>query len=171
MYILAIFIKKSCILNNILHTKKFIQKDIEVFQNMNIKKTLLVFCLIMCILFTISSVAAGDVNDGDVISKDANQKELSSNNGMVEDNLQTSDENTALEQSNDYLSASAETDSKIVFIPVPNNKFLPPTLRDVNLAKEISPAVILFALIQCLTAAYNASSLILFAVYPSLTYK
>ena len=40
---------------------------------MDFKKTLLVFCLIMCILFTVSNVAAGDVNDTMVASDNANQ--------------------------------------------------------------------------------------------------
>ena len=40
---------------------------------MDFKKTLLVFCLIMCILFTVSNVAAGDVNDTMVSSDNANQ--------------------------------------------------------------------------------------------------
>ena len=40
---------------------------------MKFKKTLLVFCLIMCILFTVSNVAAGDVNDTMVSSDNANQ--------------------------------------------------------------------------------------------------
>ena len=38
-----------------------------------------------------------------------------------------------------------------VFVPVPNNKFLPPTLIDVNLSIEIVPAVILSALIPDVT--------------------
>ena len=39
---------------------------------MKYKKSLLVFCLIVCILFTVSSVAAGDINDTAIASEDTN---------------------------------------------------------------------------------------------------
>ena len=45
---------------------------------MNYKKGLLALCLIMCILFTVSSVAAGDVNETAIASDDtiANEETL-----------------------------------------------------------------------------------------------
>ncbi|MEE0943459.1 MAG: Ig-like domain repeat protein [Methanobrevibacter sp.] len=39
---------------------------------MKFKKTLLVFCLIICVLFCVSSVAAGDVNDAAIASENQN---------------------------------------------------------------------------------------------------
>ncbi len=39
---------------------------------MKFKKTLLVFCLIICVLFCVSSVAAGDVNDAAIVSENQN---------------------------------------------------------------------------------------------------
>ena len=36
---------------------------------MNFKKTLPVFCLIICVLFLVSSVVAGDVNDEVIASE------------------------------------------------------------------------------------------------------
>ena len=60
---------------------------------MKFKKTLLAFCLIMCIFFCVSSVAAGDVNNTIGVSDD-NQIELSQdliNDMKEEDNLKSNE--------------------------------------------------------------------------------
>ncbi|WP_292752916.1 hypothetical protein, partial [Methanobrevibacter sp.] len=61
---------------------------------MKFKKTLLAFCLIMCIFFCVSSVAAGDVNDT-IVGSDDNQIELSQDSiddkVIEDDNLKSSE--------------------------------------------------------------------------------
>ena len=65
---------------------------------MKFKKTLLAFCLIMCIFFCVSSVAAGDVNDAAIASE---------NQDSVDANVATAEvDNEKIE--NDVISSSNE---------------------------------------------------------------
>lgn len=70
---------------------------------MNFKKSLLVFCLIICILFCISSVAAGDANASAISSDDinANEEILAVNNEISDDKL-------SVEENNDAVAAADE---------------------------------------------------------------
>ncbi|WP_296894578.1 hypothetical protein [uncultured Methanobrevibacter sp.] len=70
---------------------------------MNFKKSLLVFCLIICILFCISSVAAGDANAVAISSDDinANEEILAVNNEISDDKL-------SVEENNDAVAAADE---------------------------------------------------------------
>ena len=70
---------------------------------MNFKKSLLVFCLIICILFCISSVAAGDANAAAISSDDinANEEILTVNNEISDDKL-------SVEENNDAVAAADE---------------------------------------------------------------
>lgn len=70
---------------------------------MNFKKSLLVFCLIICILFCISSVAAGDANATAISSDDinANEEILTVNNEISDDKL-------SVEENNDAVAAADE---------------------------------------------------------------
>ncbi len=65
---------------------------------MNFKKSLLVFCLIICILFCISSVAAGDANAVAISSDDinANEEILTVNNEISDDKLSVEENNAAV---------------------------------------------------------------------------
>ena len=65
---------------------------------MNFKKSLLVFCLIICILFCISSVAAGDANAAAISSDDinANEEILTVNNEISDDKLSVEENNVAV---------------------------------------------------------------------------
>ena len=65
---------------------------------MNFKKSLLVFCLIICILFCISSVAAGDANAAAISSDDinANEEILTVNNEISDDKLSVEENNAAV---------------------------------------------------------------------------
>ena len=65
---------------------------------MNFKKSLLVFCLIICILFCISSVAAGDANAAAISSDDinANEEILAVNNEISDDKLSVEENNAAV---------------------------------------------------------------------------
>ena len=65
---------------------------------MNYKKGLLAFCLIMCILFTVSCVAAGDVNDTAMASTDI--MELSQSDEILTDNFKITGEYSPLSQAN-----------------------------------------------------------------------
>ena len=77
---------------------------------MKYKKSLLI--LIMAIfLVSIAGVCASDANDTAIAGDDSNQMELSSDNEISEDDLQTGEENTILTQ-NDDETVSAQTDSE-----------------------------------------------------------
>ena len=78
---------------------------------MGYKKSIIILILTI-FLFSIASVCASDANDTAIASEDINQIELSSNNGIVEDNLQTTEENVTLTQTNDDETVSAETNSQ-----------------------------------------------------------
>ena len=80
---------------------------------MDFKKSMLILILAI-FLVSIAGVCAADANDTTVASEDANQMDLSSNNVIVEDSLQTSEENTTLTQTNDDGTVSAESDSQIL---------------------------------------------------------
>ena len=73
---------------------------------MKYKKIMLIL-ITAIFLVSIASVCAADANDTMVASENTNQMDLSSNNVIVEDSLQTSEENTTLTQAND-----AESDSQ-----------------------------------------------------------
>ena len=77
---------------------------------MKFKKTLLVFCLIICVLFCVSSVAAGDVNDAAISSEDINaNEEILTADGENFDDVLTVDENDA-----DTAIAKNDADDKSV---------------------------------------------------------
>ena len=80
---------------------------------MKFKKIMFVSILLLAI-FAIGAVSASDVNDTAIASEDTNQIELSSNNEMVGDNLQTSEENSILTQIDNNESVSVETNSEIL---------------------------------------------------------
>ena len=65
---------------------------------MNFKRSLLVFCLIICILFCISSVAAGDANAAAISGDDinANEEILTVNNEISDDKLSVEENNAAV---------------------------------------------------------------------------
>lgn len=81
---------------------------------MKFKKTLLAFCLIMCIFFCVSSVAAGDV-DKTTIANENEQPIMEETNydliGSSEENSISSENTPAIEASSDKaLSESSESD-------------------------------------------------------------
>jgi hypothetical protein len=78
---------------------------------MEYKKSILILILIIFSV-SIAGVSASDVNDTIVGSEDTVQMELSSNNEMAENNLQTIEENTAFTQANDDESVGDEIDSQ-----------------------------------------------------------
>ena len=80
---------------------------------MNFKKTLLVFCLIICVLFSVSSVVAGDVN-GEVIASESQDSavvsqatvEVDNDNQKIENNLiSSSSEDILSEKDNGTFTA------------------------------------------------------------------
>ena len=71
---------------------------------MKFKKTLLAFCLIMCIFFCVSSVAAGDVNDTLVASEDQNV--IENQDSVVASEATAEVDNEKIE--NDVISSSNE---------------------------------------------------------------
>jgi len=84
---------------------------------MKFKKTLLAFCLFMCILFCVSSVAAGDVNETVTVNEDEQQtiqetnEEIDINNG---ERLLSTNDNVVEQISqndNDILSYSVQVSS------------------------------------------------------------
>ena len=75
------------------------------------KRGILILLLAICVLFTVSIVCAGDVNDVSIASDDANLTELSLNNEIT--NLQTGEGNAILAQ-NDDETVSAQTGSQIL---------------------------------------------------------
>ena len=78
---------------------------------MEYKKSMIILILTI-FLFSIASVCASDVNDAAIVSEDTNQIEISSNNGIANDNLQTSEKNSILTQTNDNGTLIAETNSQ-----------------------------------------------------------
>ena len=77
------------------------------------KKGIFIFILLILALFSVSCIYAADVNDTLVASEYTNQIELSDSDKVIEDNLQTSEENEAL-ASTDYDEAIAQTDTEVL---------------------------------------------------------
>ena len=77
------------------------------------KKGILILILLILALFSVSCIYAADVNDTLVASEDTNQIELSDSDKVIEDNLQTSEENDEL-ASTDYDEAIAQTDTEVL---------------------------------------------------------
>ena len=71
---------------------------------MNFKKTLLVFCLIICVLFSVSSVVAGDVNDEVIASESQNSDVVSQATVEVDNDNQKIENNLISSSSEDILS-------------------------------------------------------------------
>lgn len=71
---------------------------------MNFKKTLLVFCLIICVLFSVSSVVAGDVNDGVIASESQDSDVVSQATVEVDNDNQKIENNLISSSSEDILS-------------------------------------------------------------------
>ena len=71
---------------------------------MKFKKTLLVFCLIICVLFCVSSVAAGDVNDAAIASE--KQNVIENQDPVAASEATTEVDNEKME--NDVISSSNE---------------------------------------------------------------
>ena len=82
---------------------------------MNYKKGLLALCLIMCILFTVSSVAAGDVNETAIASDDtiANEETLTTE--------EISDDKIAINE-NDIITKANETNDADSVLTVKNDE-------------------------------------------------
>ena len=107
LIVLNVLDKKNYFKDCSYNIKHFYQ-IILLREKMKYKKIMLI--LISAIfLVSIASVCAADANDTMVASENTNQMDLSSNNVIVEDSLQTSEENTTLTQAND-----AESDSQIL---------------------------------------------------------
>lgn len=71
---------------------------------MNFKKTLPVFCLIICVLFLVSSVAAGDVNDEVIASESQDSVVVSQATVEVDNDNQIIENNLISSSSEDILS-------------------------------------------------------------------
>ena len=69
---------------------------------MNFKKTLLVFCLIICVLFSVSSVVAGDVND-EVIASESQDSDVVSQAAVEVDNDNQKIENNLISSSSEDI--------------------------------------------------------------------
>ena len=82
------------------------------------KKGLLILCLAICILFTVSSVCASDVNDIAIASEDTTQMELSQDNEITVDNLKTNEENSIAQTENEET-LSTESGPEILGAGVP----------------------------------------------------
>ena len=78
---------------------------------MEYKKTIILLALVVFLL-SIAGVSASEI-DNTIASKNANTLELSADNDIIEDNLQTSEENEAL-ASTDYDEAIAQTDTEVL---------------------------------------------------------
>ena len=78
---------------------------------MEYKKTIILLALVVFLL-SIAGVSASEIGDT-IASENANTIELSADNDIIEDNLQTSEENEALD-STDYDEAIAQTDTEVL---------------------------------------------------------
>ncbi|WP_407411558.1 right-handed parallel beta-helix repeat-containing protein [Methanobrevibacter sp.] len=78
---------------------------------MKYKKTIILLALVVFLL-SIAGVSASEI-DNTIASENANTIELSTDNDIIEDNLQTSEENEAL-ASTDYDEAIAQTDTEVL---------------------------------------------------------
>ncbi len=107
LIVLNVLDKKNYFKDCSYNIKHFYQ-IILLREKMKYKKIMLIL-ITAIFLVSIASVCAADANDTMVASENTNQMDLSSNNVIVEDSLQTSEENTTLTQAND-----AESDSQIL---------------------------------------------------------
>ena len=96
-------------LNDIKH---FLAYNFQEFrEKMKYKK--IMFMLVLAVfLLSITCVSASEI-DNTIASENANTIELSADNDIIEDNLQTSEENEAL-ASTDYDEAIAQTDTEVL---------------------------------------------------------
>ena len=78
---------------------------------MKYKKTIILLSLVVFLL-SIAGVSASEI-DNTIASENANTIELSADNDIIKDNLQTSEENEAL-ASTDYDEAIAQTDAEVL---------------------------------------------------------
>ena len=93
-------------LNEIKH---FLAYNFQEFrEKMKYKKTIILLSLVVFLL-SIAGVSASEI-DNTIASENANTIELSADNDIIKDNLQTSEENEAL-ASTDYDEAIAQTDA------------------------------------------------------------
>ena len=96
-------------LNDIKH---FLAYNFQEFrEKMEYKKTIILLALVVFLL-SIAGVSASEI-DNTIASENANTIELSTDNDIIEDNLQTSEENEAL-ASTDYDEAIAQTDTEVL---------------------------------------------------------
>ena len=96
-------------LNEIKH---FLAFNFQGFrEKMKYKKTIILLALVVFLL-SIAGVSASEI-DNTIASENANTIELSTDNDIIEDNLQTSEENEAL-ASTDYDEAIAQTDTEVL---------------------------------------------------------
>ena len=79
---------------------------------MDYKKGIIVL-LLAIFLFSITSVCASEIDDS-IASEDTNQIKLSDNDKVIEDNVQTSEKNSILAQTNNVETLSAENDTEIL---------------------------------------------------------
>ena len=82
---------------------------------MNFKKSLLVICLVMCILFTVSGVSAGDINDTAIASEDTIENVISNIEQTTSDEL-SDDTLTADESGDDVLGDDDITVADVIFV-------------------------------------------------------
>ena len=97
-------------LNEIKH---FLAYNFQEFrEKMKYKKTIILLALVVFLL-SIAGVSASEI-DNTIASENANTIELSGDNDIIEDNLQTSEENMVF-TSTDYDEAlSAQTDTEVL---------------------------------------------------------
>ena len=113
---------------------------------MNFKKTFLVFCLIMCILFSVSSVVAGDIDDSiiasespdsavdsDIINQNIESDVISSSNddilsekdngtfSALQDKINNADEGATIALENDYVNDGILVDGIQITKPITIN--------------------------------------------------
>ena len=96
-------------LNDIKH---FLAYNFQRFrEKMKYKKTIILLALVVFLL-SIAGVSASEI-DNTIASENANTIELSTDNDIIEDNLQISEENEAL-ASTDYDEAIAQTYTEVL---------------------------------------------------------
>ncbi len=86
---------------------------IQGVEKMKYKKIIILLILVI-FLFTMAAASAGDVNNTAIASQDTEEMELSSNDGIIEDNLQISENNNTLIQTDDKQIVTGASDSQIM---------------------------------------------------------
>ena len=84
---------------------------IQGVEKMKYKKIIILLILVI-FLFTMAAASAGDVNNTAIASQDTEEMELSSNDGIIEDNLQISENNNTLIQTDDKQIVTGASDSQ-----------------------------------------------------------